>query len=220
MESFYLQGANTNLSFNPSGNPAGVWMSGGAPAMDSGGNVYVVVGNGNFEGITAPLNFGNSIVKLGGSSFVEEDYYTPDIWSLLNRGSSTSVSCSPYPNNATCVITSLPQGDWDLGSGGVVLLTSSSGTTYGELVAGGKEGMFYVTYYCSGKLLNAMSNDQLEPGDGGLDGPSVLSQGRVQHEHWRGPQEVFLYASCHRHDSFTGQHSSVYLRRAGASHKG
>jgi hypothetical protein len=171
-ENFYVQGKSTNLS-TPTGNPAGVWMAGGAPAADAGGNVYVVTGNGNFEGVTTPLNFGNSIVKLGGSPLAEEDFYAPNVWSFLNTGSmgqtlncGTDYLCGPCP--PTCVV--LGQTDWDLGSGGVVLLTTSSTSAkgYGELAAGGKEGMFYVTYYCSSSTQCPTSNwNRLM---GGLDG--------------------------------------------------
>lgn len=140
-------------------------MSGGAPAADSSGNVYVAVGNGKFEGVNTPLNFGNSIVKLGGSTFGEEDFYTPNVWSILNFGTTgtNKASCG-----GTCQVA-LPTGDWDLGSGGAVLLTTSSATQYGELVAGGKEGMFYVTYYCSSSTCPSTSWNALM---GGLDGPT------------------------------------------------
>lgn len=88
-------------------------------------------------------------------------YYTPNDWLQLNNG-ATGIACSgsgsycgtsssaylcKTANNCQIALNS---GDWDLGSGGVVLLTTSSTTAYGELVAAGKEGMFYVTYYCSG----------------------------------------------------------------------
>jgi len=182
-ESFYAEGTNTNTSYSPPA-PAGVWMSGGAPAADGAGNVYVAVGNGNFEGTTAlGLNFGNSIVKLGGSPFsVPEDYYTPNVWSVLNNGasgifcsgsgsycgsSSTAYLCK---TESSCKIT-LNMGDWDFGSGGVVLLTTSSTTAYGELVAAGKEGMFYVTYYCSGPYTsNQCPVNTWNQLMGGLDG--------------------------------------------------
>jgi hypothetical protein len=170
-ENFYVQGMNTDLSA-PLGNPAGVWMAGGAPAADAGGNVYVVTGNGNFEGMNTPLNLGNSIVKLGGSSFQNaEDFYTPNVWKQLNSGASgvscgTDYLCSPCPT--PCGFISLGQTDWDLGSGGVVLLTDSSATGYGEMVAGGKEGMFYVPYYCKSSAQCPTTNwNQLM---GGLDG--------------------------------------------------
>jgi hypothetical protein len=174
---FYVEGTNTNLSKTPNtGNPAGVWMSGGAPAADAGGNIYVAIGNGNFEGViaNAPLNFGNSILKLSGSALAEEDYYTPNIWSVLNAGSTITVSCSPYPSTS-CTIPDLPAGDWDLGSGGVVLLDSSSSTQYGEIVAAGKEGMFYVTFFCSSSSVCPTTNwNQVM---GGLDGLASAGQG-------------------------------------------
>jgi hypothetical protein len=163
-ESFYAEGSNTNMNYTPTA-PAGVWMSGGAPAADAAGNVYFAVGNGNFQGFTTPLNFGESIVKLDRSTFGVDDYYTPNVWPYLNGGTKLgqTVSCGP-----SCQVA-IPNGDWDLGSGGVVLITPSSGSAYGELVAGGKEEMFYVTFYCASSTLcpSATNWNQLM---GGLDG--------------------------------------------------
>ena len=138
-ENFYAEGKNTNLVYTPNA-PAGTWMSGGAPAADGAGNVYVAIGNGKFEGVSTPLNFGNSIVKLGGSTFGEEDFYTPNVWSALNFGASniscgTDYLCTPCP---PCTIA-LSSGDWDLGSGGVVLLAASNASVYGQLAAAGKD---------------------------------------------------------------------------------
>jgi hypothetical protein len=90
----------TNLSqvsaFNASatGSQAAVWSGGMAPAVDTNGNLYIMTGNGTFDGVS---NFGESMVKLNGSLSVL-DYATPTNWSTLNSG------------------------DTDFGSGGVVLL--------------------------------------------------------------------------------------------------
>ncbi len=90
----------TNLSqvcaFNtsPTGSQAAVWSGGMAPAADTNGNIYVMTGNGSFDGSN---NFGESMIKLNGSLAVQ-DYATPSNWSDLNNG------------------------DTDFGSGGVVLL--------------------------------------------------------------------------------------------------
>ncbi|MGP8201237.1 MAG: pyrrolo-quinoline quinone [Limisphaerales bacterium] len=90
----------TNLSqvsaFNASatGSQAAVWSGGMAPAADSNGNIYIMTGNGTFDGTN---NFGESMIKLNGNLSVL-DYATPANWSTLNSG------------------------DTDFGSGGVVLL--------------------------------------------------------------------------------------------------
>ena len=97
----YLLGYNaTNLSqvaaFNvtPTGSEGAIWSSGMAPAADTNGNIYIMTGNGTFDGTN---NFGESMVKLNGS-LVVQDYATPATWSTLNSG------------------------DTDFGSGGPVLL--------------------------------------------------------------------------------------------------
>ena len=37
---------------DPAAGFGGIWMSGGAPAADSSNNLYVITGNGNFDGVT------------------------------------------------------------------------------------------------------------------------------------------------------------------------
>jgi hypothetical protein len=97
----FVMGYNaTNLSqvasFNvtATGSQGAVWSGGMAPAADTNGNIYIMTGNGTFDGTN---NFGESMVKLNGSLAVQ-DYATPSNWSSLNSG------------------------DTDFGSGGVVLL--------------------------------------------------------------------------------------------------
>jgi hypothetical protein len=59
-----------------------VWMSGGAPAIDSSGNLYVVTGNDTYNGTTT---LGESIVKLN-SNLVVQDWFTQSNWSTLGAG--------------------------------------------------------------------------------------------------------------------------------------
>ena len=98
----------------------GVWMSGGGPAADASGNIYLVTGNGSWT--QAQGDYGDSIVKLGpplNNQFPVVDYFTP------------------YNQN------SLDSGDIDLGSGGLVLLPPlSSGQQL--LAQQGKQGTIYL----------------------------------------------------------------------------
>lgn len=111
------QEAVFNLS--PNGNGNGVWMSGGGIAADANGNMFVVTGNGTWNGTT---DFGDSIVKVGPPNsgvFPVLDYFTP------------------Y-NQAT-----LSNDDSDVASGGLVLLpTLPSGKQL--LAQMGKEGKIFV----------------------------------------------------------------------------
>ncbi len=74
----------------------GIWMSGGGPAIDGSGNVYVITGNGEWDGTS---NYGDSFVKL-----------SPTL-SLLSYGTPA--------NEQT-----LDDADGDLGSGRVILTGS------------------------------------------------------------------------------------------------
>jgi hypothetical protein len=58
----------------------GIWMGGGGPVADSAGNVYVVTGNGPWDGQTA---FADSILKFS-PTLQLEDYFTPDDYQFMD----------------------------------------------------------------------------------------------------------------------------------------
>jgi hypothetical protein len=108
--------------FNSSPNAwaASFWMAGSAPAADGQGNIYVISGNGPFDGDT---NFGDSFLKLSSNyGLAITDYFTP------------------------CNQLYLDRADMDLGSSGAVLLPDSAGNSVHRrlLISGGKEGRIYL----------------------------------------------------------------------------
>ncbi len=58
------------INTSPTGSEASIWQSGQGPAADEDGNVYVVTGNGSWDGVQ---NFSESFLK-----------YTPDLKKLLD----------------------------------------------------------------------------------------------------------------------------------------
>jgi hypothetical protein len=104
---------------DPATSYGGIWMSGGAPAADSSNNLYVITGNGDFDGIT---QFGDSFLKLStGGSLGVLSFFSPSDQATL---SST---------------------DQDLGSGGAaILIDQPSGPVPRLLIGGGKEGKLYL----------------------------------------------------------------------------
>ena len=104
---------------SPNGNSGGIWQSGSGPASDASGGIFFTTGNGDFNANSGGTDFGDTIVKLGPSGSVV-DYFTP------------------Y-DQAT-----MEQYNYDLSSGGPVLLIDQSGTTPHRLVAAGKTGTIYV----------------------------------------------------------------------------
>ena len=108
-----------------------IWMSGGGPAVDSAGNVYLLTANGRFEttlnaaGLPSGGDYGNSFLKLSfsGSTLSVADYFTMS-------GELTESA-----------------GDADLGSGGIMLLpdvADAGGTVRHLAVGAGKDGNIYV----------------------------------------------------------------------------
>jgi hypothetical protein len=122
----------------------GIWMGGGGPVIDSEDNVYVPTGNGSFSS-AKPGAYGNSVVKLN-SSLSVQDYYTPPDWQQLNTGGTVSCGTPCQPACGSQCQVKLPQGDYDLAGGGMVLMTPSFALNNPELLAAGKQGMMYVIY--------------------------------------------------------------------------
>ena len=100
----------------------GIWMGGGAPAVDSSGNLFLITGNGTFDANTGGSNYGDSVIKLGTSSGLSvADYFTP-----LDQAS-------------------LDANDTDFGSGAAtVLVDQPSGPVAHLLIGGGKQGNLFL----------------------------------------------------------------------------
>jgi hypothetical protein len=118
----FTQGNVLNVTPNAQG--GGIWMDGGAMAVDSGNNLYALTGNGTFDASNtgAPNNdYGDSMVRLSGSLTVSQ-YFTP----------SDQLSDD--------------QNDADFGSGGAAVLADlPAGSPVTHLVVGGgKDGNLYV----------------------------------------------------------------------------
>lgn len=94
-----LQRMVSLLNTTPSGLGGSIWQSGRAPAIDENGNLYVVTGNGDYDG---SANFGESILSLSGSDLTVLDWHTPQNWAALN----------PL--------------DWDLGTTGAILVPNTN----------------------------------------------------------------------------------------------
>jgi outer membrane protein assembly factor BamB len=77
-----LQPANV-LNLTPNGSDGAIWMSGGGPAADAAGNIYLLDGNGTFEatldsaGFPIHGDFGNAFLKLSnaGGKLAVADYF-------------------------------------------------------------------------------------------------------------------------------------------------
>lgn len=118
------------LNLVPNGSEGGIWMAGTAPAADASGDIYFIVGNGDFDttlnasGLPTNANCGNCYVKLASAAPITLlDYFTP----LNTVGESDA--------------------DEDFGSGGPLLLPDlmdAGGNTRHLAVGSGKDSVIYV----------------------------------------------------------------------------
>jgi outer membrane protein assembly factor BamB len=119
-----LAQAPTVFNTTPNGGLGGIWMSGTGPAADADGNIYVITGNGTFDTAAPRTDYGDSCIKLstaaGGLSVA--DFFTP-----FNE-------------------SSLDSQDFDVGSGGPIVLPDSAGSVAHPhlLIGGDKQGILYV----------------------------------------------------------------------------
>jgi len=120
-----------NLAPNSGGAGPSIWMAGGAPAVDSSGNIYLLAANGVFEtsldanGFPNKGDYGNAFVKLStaGNSLSVADYFQEV--GEMNENSA----------------------DIDLGSGSAMVLPDlqdGGGVTRSLAVGAGKDGHLYV----------------------------------------------------------------------------
>jgi len=120
------------LNVAPNGGGPSIWMSGGAPAVDSDGYIYVLTANGDFEttldanGFPTHGDYGNSFVKI---STANNSLKVADYFAMSNEVSESN-------------------GDVDLGSGGAMVLpdTLKDSTNMARhlVVGAGKDANIYV----------------------------------------------------------------------------
>ena len=147
------------------GSGGGIWMSGSAPAIQSDGSIWVVTGNGDFDGA---LDFGESVVRLRytapvppkSGSLVVIGSWTP--WTDKERTRTAvpqatamamkmaGVDDKPKASNFRLMhylakkgidVMAMHAGNWgdqDLGASGIVLIESK-----GIALVSGKDGILY-----------------------------------------------------------------------------
>ncbi len=67
----------------PTGEGGAFWQAGRGLAVDSEGNVFVVIDSGSYN---PPTSFGDSVVKFGAGTLSPVDWFTPANWSSLYGG--------------------------------------------------------------------------------------------------------------------------------------
>jgi hypothetical protein len=118
------------LNLTPNGDHGGIWMSADGPAADSSGNIYLLDGNGLFDttlganGFPSQGDFGNAMVKIAPTTpATVMDFFAPHDTAAQS------------------------EGDYDLGSGGILLLpdvVDLAGKTWHLALGSGKTGSIYV----------------------------------------------------------------------------
>ena len=164
------------LNTTPNSTLGGVWMSGAGLAADSEGYVYAATGDGLFDFNTNGVDDGDSILKLN-SSLTIVDYFTP-----------SDQACRKSE-------------DFDLASGGVLVLPPQPGTFPNLVIAAGKGGspcdLFGSTYASPIYVLNSDA----------LGGYNAFQDTSLQTiagapagywsspAYWQGPNATYIYYS-------------------------
>jgi hypothetical protein len=128
------------------GSRGGIWHSGGAPAADSSGNIFLVTANGTFDVNTGGVDYGDSMLKIPSSSMAVTDYFTPFNEAMLE------------------------DDDLDLGSGTAVLLPQQSGQFPNELIGAGKQGTIYLVNRDNMGQFNSLGNNVIQMVTGSTGG--------------------------------------------------
>ena len=108
------------LNVTPNGTEAGIWLSDTGPAVDAAGDLYVPTGNGTFDANSGGQDYGDSVLKLDGSSLAIRDYFTPHDQDRIS------------------------EADSDVGSSGPLLLPDQSGSHRHLLLQPTKDSTIYV----------------------------------------------------------------------------
>src|SRR5580693_1135388 len=144
------------INMVPNGNEGGIWMAGAAPGADASGNIYFIIGNGDFgttldsNGFPVNKNCGNCFAKISSTlPLALKDYFTPQ--NTVHESSA----------------------DTDFGSGGPLLLpdtTDANGVTRHLAVGAGKDQIIYVVDRDNMGKFNSSNDNIYQQISGALSG--------------------------------------------------
>jgi hypothetical protein len=139
------------------GNGGGIWMSGAAPALQSDGSIWLVTGNGEFDGVH---DFGESVVRLrytppagaAKGKFNVTGWWTPwtddgrlgenpggeAVAALLPKRVPSNLRVGPHLARLGMADMGATWSDQDLGASGIVLIEE-----LGIALVSGKDGILY-----------------------------------------------------------------------------
>jgi hypothetical protein len=142
----------------PDGERGGIWQGGTAPVVDSAGDIYLASGNGTFNDHT---DYGDSFIRLrtANDQLTPVDYFTP-----FNQ-------------------QALFESDYDLGSGGLVMIPGTN-----LVVGGGKDGKLYLVDGNAMGRWNSVDNSQIKQSFDAYKG--ILTNSPVI---WSGPTTTHVY---------------------------
>jgi hypothetical protein len=116
----------------PTGDGGSIWQSGRGPAADEAGNIYVITGNGDFDGIR---NWGQSFLKLAGTSPAPVGSFTPADWkSMSDNDADLSAGPALIPGTTRVI-----GGD----KGGNLYLIDGSGMSRGAQIIAASVGSIF-----------------------------------------------------------------------------
>jgi hypothetical protein len=162
--------AQTNAYFStPNDGRGGIWMSGTAPAVDEGGNLYVTTGNSLNENRTSsdyntfnalpsdPANRGEGVIKLAPDLTISS-YFTPFNYISLNDADldfptqvllvpNTNLAMTACKNGQIYVMNKTGLGGYNSGTDNVVQTISNGGSFHSSFAYfGGQTNQFVYTY--------------------------------------------------------------------------
>ena len=157
-----------DTSSNPNNPEASIWEAGDGPSVDTAGDLYYEIANGNFEQTGPVSEYGQCFLKLNtsGNAVTALDYFAPLTESTMSNA------------------------DQDTGSAGQCLLPASWGTAaHPNLITGAdKPGDLYVIDTANMGHFSTTANNIVQTvpaiGGSGYTVPSIYSNGTTNWVYW------------------------------------
>jgi hypothetical protein len=147
----------------PNGAQGGIWESGCGPGVDTNGDLIAVSGNGTFDTVASPIDYGDSFIRL-----------TPNI------GTPGTMTVDSFFTPLNELI--LDDEDADMGSGGNLLLPDQPGPNPHLVIGIGKLGTIYLVNRDSMGGFNAGMDQMVQEVSGligGMFSTPAYWQGKV-----------------------------------------